>query len=131
MSLLSNIITVITLWGRYGASAEKAISIVQELAALDSGKFFENIDTVLKNNGIDLSKLLIAPGAPPDLTKIDEIQRALNKVNPSIVISITGQLDFATDQSVMAFQKMTGLKIDGKPGPATCATLIEYLGKIP
>ena len=57
-SIFNTIVTAISLWQKYGATAEKAIAIVRDLDALDDGRFFANVNDVLLKNGVDIEKIL-------------------------------------------------------------------------
>jgi len=86
-SIFNVLWTAISLWSKYGSTAEKAMTIFHDLDALDNGQFFNNINVVLIKNGVDLEKLLAeiatntatnvanipAPAAPPVDTPVAPI----------------------------------------------------------
>ena len=130
MNLFQTVSTALKLWQTYGSTAESVIKVVQDLAALDGGRFFENIDGVLKNNGIDLAKLVVANNGAPDLTTVVGIRKGLNLLN-AVKVSEDGFIDSEFSFAVKNFQSSYGLKsVDGVYGPETAAALANKLADL-
>lgn len=73
MSFFSDIKMAINLWSKYGNLAEKGIAIVEDLEAIDAGKFGDEVDAVLKKHGIDISAIVSAASnlAPAKKAPVD------------------------------------------------------------
>ena len=125
MSVLTILMTALRLWFTYGDLAERVIGVVQDLAALENGGFFQKFEQILAGRGFDVSQ--ITEGGAPGFTDVRVIQAALNLAATSPAIPVTGVLDGPTREATAMFQRVKGLEVDGIPGQDT----IDQLKLVP
>jgi hypothetical protein len=99
-----------------------------------------NIDayaSVLRGITPEIRKALVdwTPGAAPppetfDLTRVDGVQEALNKLGQNPKLRVDGVLGPMTKQAIENFQVTQGLSVDGVVGPATQECLQHMLRRI-
>lgn len=110
--------------GSFGAKTEAAVKEFQKAMKLtQDGKFGKNSYNAMKRT-IASTKLVFKKGAKGEAVRA--LQNIMNDYNKT-KISADASFGSKTEAAVKEYQKSRGLSQDGKAGPKTIGTFVDYL----
>jgi peptidoglycan hydrolase-like protein with peptidoglycan-binding domain len=124
MSIVGEVEAAYAAWKQYGPAAERALTIAKQVV--------DAAEKALLANGIDVASSIAAAGGTLDLTRIKDIQAALNQLGARPQVAEDGVIGLETMKAVAAFQRDNSVDgaLSGCPDAVTVAAIRAKLAAL-